>query len=152
MSDSATPWTVTLHIALLCSWNSLGKSTGVGCHALLQEIFPAQGLNPGLLHRRQIQRICWATREAPVNALLILKINKCLRNLKTKGRKEGGRQGGKEEGRSDYRKIAPAKFSWKKICITQSNHAEETEDVEGSMQSTSRKFKIHSITNNGKSL
>ena len=25
-----------------------GKNTGVGCHALLQEIFPTQGLNPGL--------------------------------------------------------------------------------------------------------
>ena len=30
------------------------KRTGVGCHALLQGIFPTQGLNPGLLHCRQI--------------------------------------------------------------------------------------------------
>ena len=30
-----------------------GKNTGVGCHALLQRIFPTQGLNPGLLHCRQ---------------------------------------------------------------------------------------------------
>ena len=29
-----------------------GKSTGVGCHFLIQWIFPAQGPNPGLLHRR----------------------------------------------------------------------------------------------------
>ena len=28
-----------------CSWNSPGKYTGVGCHALLQEIFPAWGSN-----------------------------------------------------------------------------------------------------------
>ena len=28
---------------------SLGKNTGVGCHAFLQGIFPAQGSNPGLL-------------------------------------------------------------------------------------------------------
>ena len=34
---------------LLCPWDSPGKSTGVGCHALLQEIFPTQGLNPCLL-------------------------------------------------------------------------------------------------------
>ena len=27
-----------------------GKDTGVGCHFLLQGIFPDQGLNPGLLH------------------------------------------------------------------------------------------------------
>ena len=31
-----------------------GKNTGAGCHALLQGIFPNQGLNPGLLHCRQI--------------------------------------------------------------------------------------------------
>ena len=34
--------------------DSPGKNTGVGCHALLQEIFPTQGSNPGLLYRRQI--------------------------------------------------------------------------------------------------
>ena len=27
----------------LCPWNSPGKNTGVGCHALLQGIFPTQG-------------------------------------------------------------------------------------------------------------
>jgi len=26
------------------------KNTGLGCHALLQGIFPTQGSNPGLLH------------------------------------------------------------------------------------------------------
>ena len=31
-----------------------GKSTAVGCHCLLQEIFPTQGLNLGLPHCRQI--------------------------------------------------------------------------------------------------
>ena len=39
---------------LLCPWDSLGKNTGVGCHALLQGTFPTGGLNPGLLYRRQI--------------------------------------------------------------------------------------------------
>ena len=34
--------------------DSPGKNTGVGCHALLQGIFPIQGFNPGLLHCRQI--------------------------------------------------------------------------------------------------
>ena len=34
--------------------DSLGKNIGVGCHALLREIFPTEGLNPGLLHSRQI--------------------------------------------------------------------------------------------------
>ena len=34
--------------------DSPGKNTGMGCHALLQGIFPTQGLNPGLPHCRQI--------------------------------------------------------------------------------------------------
>ena len=34
--------------------DSPGNNTGVGYHALLQGIFPTQGLNPGLLHCRQI--------------------------------------------------------------------------------------------------
>ena len=38
---------------LLCPWDSPGKNTGVGCHALLQQIFPTQGSNPGLPHYRQ---------------------------------------------------------------------------------------------------
>ena len=33
---------------------SPGKNTGVGYHALLQGIFPSQGLNTGLPHSRQI--------------------------------------------------------------------------------------------------
>ena len=32
------------------SWDFPGKNTGVGCHALLQGIFPTQGSNPRLLH------------------------------------------------------------------------------------------------------
>jgi len=34
--------------------DSPGKNTAVGCHTLLQGIFPTEGLNPGLLHCRQI--------------------------------------------------------------------------------------------------
>ena len=34
---------------LLCPWNSPGKNTGVGCHALPQGIFPTQESNPSLL-------------------------------------------------------------------------------------------------------
>ena len=52
-----------LHILLLNPWvngsytlnyNFLGRNTRVGCHALLQRIFPTKGSNPGLLHCRQI--------------------------------------------------------------------------------------------------
>ena len=35
-------------------WNSLGQNTRVDSLYLLQEIFPTQGLNPGLPHCRQI--------------------------------------------------------------------------------------------------
>ena len=38
---------------LLCPWDSSGKSTGVGCHFLLQGIFLTQGSNLGLPHYRQ---------------------------------------------------------------------------------------------------
>ena len=34
--------------------DSPGKNTGMVCHALLQVIFPTQGLNPGLPHCRRI--------------------------------------------------------------------------------------------------
>ena len=37
-----------------CPQDNPGKNTGVGCHSLLQEIFPTQGSNLGLLHCRQI--------------------------------------------------------------------------------------------------
>ena len=41
-------------IRLPCPWDSPGKNTAVGCHSLLQRIFPTQGLNLGLLHCKQI--------------------------------------------------------------------------------------------------
>ena len=44
----------------LCPWDFPGKSTGVGCHLLLQRIFPSQGLNLGLPHCR---KTIWVTRE-----------------------------------------------------------------------------------------
>ena len=62
----AAPCTVTRSCPALCSpmgcslagssvhGDSPGKNTGVGGHALLWGIFPTQGLNPGLLHCRQI--------------------------------------------------------------------------------------------------
>ena len=52
MSDSLGPHGLQ-HTRLLCPWNSPGKNTGMGCHVLLQGIFPTQGLNPGLPHCRR---------------------------------------------------------------------------------------------------
>ena len=42
--------------------DSPDKNTGVGCHSLLQRIFPIQGSNLRLLHHRQILHH-WATRK-----------------------------------------------------------------------------------------
>ena len=36
----------------VCGINSSGNNIEVGCHSLLQGIFPIQGSNPGLLHCR----------------------------------------------------------------------------------------------------
>ena len=48
----ATSWTVARQAPLSMGFSS--KNTGVGCHALLQRIFPTQGSNPGLQHCRLI--------------------------------------------------------------------------------------------------
>ena len=45
---SETPWIEAT--SLLCPWYFPGKNTGVGCHFLLQEIFPTQRLNQRLVH------------------------------------------------------------------------------------------------------
>ena len=60
----ATPWTVAHQDSP--SMNFLGKSTGVGCHFLLQGIFPTQGLNPGLPHCGQTL-YCLSRQGSPHN-------------------------------------------------------------------------------------
>ena len=45
-----TPWTTRI----LCPWDSPGKNTRVGCHALLQGLFLTRALNLGLLCCRWI--------------------------------------------------------------------------------------------------
>ena len=57
-----TPWTAAYQA--LPPWDFPGKNTGVGCHFLLQEIFPTQGLNPGLPHCRFYRFTVWATRKS----------------------------------------------------------------------------------------
>ena len=69
MSDSLQPhgqWPARL----LCPWNSPGKNTGVGCHALLQGIVSAQGSNPARLHCRQIL-YCLSHEERPWDSLTL---------------------------------------------------------------------------------
>ena len=52
-SDSSQPMDCSPPGSSVLS-DSPGKDIGVGCHALLQGIFPSQGSNPGLLHFRRI--------------------------------------------------------------------------------------------------
>ena len=47
-----TPWTVAAR--LLCPWASPGKNAGVGCHFLLQGIFPTQGQSQVSCTGRQV--------------------------------------------------------------------------------------------------
>ena len=58
VSCSVLPYSLRPHglqtARLLCPWNFPAKNTRVSSHCLLQEIFPTQGLNLGLLHCRQI--------------------------------------------------------------------------------------------------
>ena len=48
----ATPWTVACHVPLFVGVSS--KNTVMGCHVLIQGIFPIQGSNPGHPNSRQI--------------------------------------------------------------------------------------------------
>ena len=52
MSDSATHG--LLPARLLCPWDFPGKNIGMGCHFILQRIFPTQGSNPRLLHSSSV--------------------------------------------------------------------------------------------------
>ena len=58
-------WTLRPHglqsTRLLCPWDSLDKNTGVGCHALLQGIFPKQESNSSLLCL-----LCWQAGSLPL--------------------------------------------------------------------------------------
>ena len=60
-----TAWTVACMV--LCPRGSPGKNTGVGCHFLLQGIFPTPGIKPSLLYCRQL-----LNEGIPVNSLLLL--------------------------------------------------------------------------------
>ena len=74
----ATPWAV-VHQAPL-SMDFPGKNTGVGCHFRLQEIFPTQGLNPGLPHCRQtLYHLSHQGRFRAVEQSVLINICKAIR-------------------------------------------------------------------------
>ena len=57
---------------LRCPWDSPDDNIGVGCNALLQEIFLTQGSNLRRLHLLHCRRIlyCWAIGEAQLLATI----------------------------------------------------------------------------------
>ena len=66
--------------APFCPRNSLDKYIGVGCHPLLQGIFPTQGSNLGLLHCRQILYHLSHERELSMGEKIALKWEKRIIN------------------------------------------------------------------------
>ena len=71
MSNSFLPYGLWL-ARLLYPWDSLGKKTGVGGHALLQGIFPTQGSKPCLLCllHWQVSSLPLAPTGKPQNTML----------------------------------------------------------------------------------
>ena len=57
--------------------DSPGKNTGVGCHALLQQIFPTQGSNPSFPHCRWILYHL-SHQGSPISILIFVTIIICL--------------------------------------------------------------------------
>ena len=58
---------------LLFPWDYRDKNSGVNCHFLLQGVFLTQGLNPGLLHCRQIL-YCMSHQGSPSSHMGVLNI------------------------------------------------------------------------------
>ena len=72
---------------LLCPWDSPGKNSGVGCHFLLEGIFPTHGLNPGLLHCRWTL-YCLCHQGSPRLSHLIVNVYGTLHDLRNRASQE----------------------------------------------------------------
>ena len=72
---------------LLCPWDSPGKNTGVGCHALLQGIFPTQRSNLCLLRllHWQAGSLALAPPEKPPVRMAVIKETTCWGGCGKKG-------------------------------------------------------------------
>ena len=67
VSDSVRPYGLQ-PTRLLCPWDTAGKNTGVGCHALLQGNLPDPGIEPASLTSPALASeffITSTTRETP---------------------------------------------------------------------------------------
>ena len=100
---------------LLCSWNFPGKNTEVGCHLLLQGIFPTQGLNLCVLwplhwQGDSLPRVTWdillVIKEIQIKTTtrykyISIRITKFLKKIKNPSDGENGTQ---------------SELSWKTFC------------------------------------
>ena len=66
LSNSAAPWTTARQAPP--SMGFTGKNTGVGCHFLLQGIFPTQGSNPC----RLLRLLHWRADSRPLLIMWVL--------------------------------------------------------------------------------
>ena len=84
LQSCSSLWSYGLQPArLLCPWDSPGKNPGVGCHALLQEIFPTQGSNPCLLHLLHWHVGSLSTTPGnPIRTYIYKKTSKCAQKIR----------------------------------------------------------------------
>ena len=96
----------------LCPWNFPDKNTGVGCHFLLQGIFPTLGSNPLLLHLQH-----WQVNSLPLSHLGAVREKKKLyrHSLKIISRVP-------PEGKDWERLCEPLHGIWKLLCAFPSQY------------------------------
>ena len=128
MLDSLWPHEL-LPTTFLCPWNFPGKNTGVGCHFLLQGIFPTQELNPiSCISCRQILYYCttnnanWAYPQAcsmKHYSARLSKNNKIVLTQKCGEEKPSNALGSKRKfkKKSMERKTELRLFLWNRACL-----------------------------------
>ena len=82
----------------LCPWDSPGKNTGVGYHALLQGIFPTQGLNPCLFCLQHWQASSLPLAPAHLIFQVVLTENNAIIHQLEQTPLKGGSPAGKDVG------------------------------------------------------
>ena len=113
------PWTVAYPAPLSMEFSrSPGKNTGVGCHFLLQGIFPTQGSNPGLLHCRQtLYHLSYQGSLAYIESMSVVSgekatVSRCLSQNNHKDR-TGGLSALRQKGRSQLGSHSLSLLLWK---------------------------------------
>ena len=104
---------------LLCPWDSPGKNTGVGCHFLLQGLFPTQVLNPGLLHCRQTlyhlsHQVCAVNPMTDVHILKKKKKSRTQKHREDHNEKEQGKNWNEHLQTKEYQRLLTSTRSYER--------------------------------------